>query len=52
MRAEGEASAGPPETGDAPAPEDYAAPQLSKFDDMVDLFALDPPLPELSKLNG
>jgi hypothetical protein len=32
--------------------DDYAAPQLSKFDDMVDLFALDPPLPELSKLNG
>lgn len=36
--------------GSAPAPQRYAAPTLNKFDDMVDLFALDPPLPELSKL--
>jgi len=35
-----------------PAADGYAPPQLNKFDDMVDLFALDPPLPELSKLDG
>lgn len=46
---EGEASSGPIEAKGAPAPEAYATPQLNKFDDMVDLFALDPPLPELSK---
>lgn len=34
----------------APDGDAYAAPQLNKFDDMVDLFALDPPLPELSNL--
>lgn len=51
LRGEGEASSGPIEAKGAPAPEAYAAPQLNKFDDMVDLFALDPPLPELSKLN-
>ena len=34
----------------APDGDPYAAPQLNKFDDMVDLFALDPPLPELSNL--
>lgn len=28
----------------------YSTPELNKFDDMVDLFALDPPLPELAKL--
>lgn len=34
-----------------PSPaEAYSVPTLNKFDDMVDLFALDPPLPELSKL--
>ena len=48
---EGEPSSGPISTEDAPPPEAYAAPQLNKFDDMVDLFALDPPLPELSKLD-
>ena len=30
--------------------EAYSTPELNKFDDMVDLFALDPPLPELAKL--
>lgn len=50
--AEGEAPARPAETEAAPATEAYAAPQLDKYDDMVDLFALDPPLPELSKLSG
>ncbi len=34
----------------APDGDAYATPQLNKFDDMVDLFALDPPLPELSNL--
>ena len=48
---EGEASSGPIEAKGVPEPEAYAAPQLNKFDDMVDLFALDPPLPELTKLN-
>ncbi|MHA1537102.1 MAG: PqqD family protein [Alphaproteobacteria bacterium] len=47
---EGEASADPIKAGSAP--DKYVAPELNKFDDMVDLFALDPPLPELSKLNG
>lgn len=46
---EGDTSSGPIDVEGAPAPEPYAAPQLNKFDDMVDLFALDPPLPELSK---
>lgn len=36
---------------DISSPQRYATPQIEKFDDMVDLFALDPPLPELSKLN-
>lgn len=45
--AEGEAG-----TPVSPADSDYATPQLTKFDDMVDLFALDPPLPELSKVSG
>jgi len=48
---EGDTSSGPIDVEGAPAPEPYAAPQLNKFDDMVDLFALDPPLPELSKLD-
>ena len=30
--------------------EPYSAPQLNKFNDMVDLFALDPPLPGLAEL--
>lgn len=30
--------------------EAYSTPLLNKFDDMVDLFALDPPLPGLSEL--
>lgn len=45
----------PPDPGEieaAPAPEDYTAPQLNKFDDMVDLFAIDPPLPELSRVKS
>lgn len=42
----------PPEMDKSPAEDAYATPQLSKFDDMVDLFAIDPPLPELSKLNN
>lgn len=48
---EGKATNGPIEAKDAPEPQAYAAPELNKFDDMVDLFALDPPLPELSKLD-
>lgn len=48
------------ENGQEPKPVDrvddtslrpYTTPQFEKFDDMVDLFALDPPLPELSKLS-
>jgi len=35
-----------------PSDDAYTTPQLTKFDDMVDLFAIDPPLPELSKLNN
>jgi hypothetical protein len=30
---------------------DYAAPTLEKFDDMAEMFALDPPLPGLSSSN-
>ncbi len=48
---EGEATNGPIEAKGAPAPQAYATPELNKFDDMVDLFAVDPPLPELSKLS-
>jgi hypothetical protein len=51
LSANGEAAAEPVEIEAAAAPEAYAVPQLEKFDDMVDLFALDPPLPELSKLS-
>jgi len=29
----------------------YAAPRLVKYDDMADMFALDPPLPELPPVN-
>jgi Coenzyme PQQ synthesis protein D (PqqD) len=45
-----EASGTPAIPENAPDGDAYSAPQLNKFDDMVDLFALDPPLPELSKL--
>lgn len=38
------------ETNHVTTPQAYSAPLLNKFDDMTDLFALDPPLPELSKL--
>jgi hypothetical protein len=31
---------------------EYAAPALTKFEDMVDLFAADPPLPELPTLEN
>lgn len=31
----------------AAQPEPYEAPKLTRFDDMADMFALDPPLPEL-----
>ena len=30
----------------------YEAPQLMKFDDMADVFALDPPLPDLPEVAG
>ena len=46
------ASAGLGDVDKAPATEEYTSPQLTKFDDMVDLFAIDPPLPALSKLNN
>ncbi len=39
-------SSGSVEEGD----EVYHAPHLTKFEDMADLFALDPPLPELADL--
>ena len=32
------------------APNQYEAPKLMKYDDMADMFALDPPLPELPPL--
>ena len=35
---------------DVNAGSEYAAPSLTKFEDMVDLFAADPPLPELPAL--
>lgn len=46
------ASAQPAEADKSPSDDAYTTPQLTKFDDMVDLFAIDPPLPELSKLNN
>ena len=45
---EGPANGTPPTADPAPPDEVYAAPQLNKFDDMAELFALDPPLPKLS----
>jgi hypothetical protein len=39
-----------PEIGSAPEP--YEVPRLEKFDDMADMFALDPPLPELPSVGG
>lgn len=45
-------SAEPIEAVESPESDSYTSPHLNKFDDMVDLFALDPPLPELSKLSG
>jgi hypothetical protein len=33
-----------------PASKPYAAPMLNRYDDMADIFALDPPLPELPPL--
>ncbi|MGD9509362.1 MAG: PqqD family protein [Geminicoccaceae bacterium] len=39
-----------PEIGAAPEP--YEVPRLEKFDDMADMFALDPPLPELPSVGG
>lgn len=36
----------------ASAPEPYEPPRLEKFDDMADMFALDPPLPELPPVGG
>jgi hypothetical protein len=50
--ADGGTPAGLAEADKTPATDAYTTPQLTKFDDMVDLFALDPPLPELSKLNN
>jgi len=44
------AAANPAIPENTPDGDAYSAPQLNKFDDMVDLFALDPPLPELSSL--
>lgn len=34
------------------APEPYEPPRLERFDDMADMFALDPPLPELPSVGG
>ncbi len=45
---EGQANGALPTAEPAPPGETYAAPQLNKFDDMAELFALDPPLPKLS----
>ncbi len=50
VSSDSEAPAGQPAPKLTPATGDYATPQLTKFDDMVDLFALDPPLPELSRV--
>ena len=43
---------GPPAgvNGAAGGGETYGAPSLKRFDDMADLFALDPPMPELPAL--
>jgi len=50
VSSDSDAPAGQPAPQLTPATGDYATPQLTKFDDMVDLFALDPPLPELSRV--
>jgi hypothetical protein len=48
VRCDAPAGSEPPTARLAPQGETYAAPQLNKFDDMAELFALDPPLPQLS----
>lgn len=44
------AAAGPLAANGA-APSAYEAPRLVKYDDMADMFALDPPLPELPSVS-
>ena len=46
------AAGGTPTVGLAATPEPYETPRLEKFDDMADMFALDPPLPELPSVGG
>ena len=46
------AADGPPTAEVGAAPEPYETPRLEKFDDMADMFALDPPLPELPSVGG
>ena len=50
----GDVADGTPVTTAAPerGTDAYAPPQLEKFDDMADMFALDPPLPELPPIGG
>lgn len=38
-------------TGAGPGSATYETPRLVKYDDMADMFALDPPLPELPPVN-
>jgi hypothetical protein len=46
------AAGGAPAAEIGAAPEPYEMPRLEKFDDMADMFALDPPLPELPSVGG
>jgi len=45
---DGDAATGSVSADTANLPDDYAAPKLQKYDDMADMFALDPPLPGLA----
>ena len=46
----GDTAAGPLKIDDSATPEAYSAPLVTKFDDMAELFAFDPPLARVSDL--
>lgn len=50
--AEGAAADAATAAPDLPSAEAYEAPRLQKYDDMAEMFALDPPLPELPAVDG
>lgn len=49
---DGEQHAPAPNTADLDSADPYEPPKLVRYDDMVDMFALDPPLPELPSMDA